>query len=50
MTNQKIKSLLEEIFEKYKYEIPVVHINGKIAFKYQIDENEFIQKLEKRKF
>lgn len=38
-----------DIFEKFKYDIPVVHINGKIAFKYRIDENEFIHKLEKRK-
>jgi hypothetical protein len=38
-----------EIFEKYKYEIPVVNINGIIAFKYKIDEIEFRKKL-KRKF
>ena len=38
----------EQLFEKYKYEIPVVHINGLIAFKYKIDENEFRKKLKAR--
>ncbi|MBC7473565.1 MAG: glutaredoxin family protein [Candidatus Sericytochromatia bacterium] len=38
----------ELLFEKYKYEIPVVHINGLIAFKYRVDENEFRKKLKAR--
>jgi transcription antitermination factor NusA-like protein len=38
-----------ELFEKYKYEIPVININGIIAFKYKVDEAEFRKKL-KRKF
>lgn len=39
-----------EIFEKYKYDIPVVHINGLIAFKHRITENELRKKLKSRKF
>jgi glutaredoxin len=38
-----------QIFEKYKYDIPVININGIIAFKYKVDEKEFRLKL-KRKF
>ncbi len=40
----------DELFEKYKYDIPVVHINGVIAFKHRITENELIKKLTTRKF
>ncbi|MFN8576635.1 MAG: glutaredoxin family protein [Candidatus Sericytochromatia bacterium] len=39
-----------EIFEKYKYDIPVVHLNGIIAFKHRITEDELIKKLSSRKF
>jgi glutaredoxin len=35
-----------EDFEKYKEEIPVIFINGKKAFKYKLDENEFARRLE----
>ncbi len=28
-------------FEKYKYLIPVIEIDGKKAFNYKVDENEF---------
>jgi hypothetical protein len=37
-----------DIFEKYKYEIPVIHINGVIAFKYKVDETEFRRKLNRK--
>ncbi len=37
-----------EIFEKYKYDIPVININGIIAFKYKVDENEFRRKLNRK--
>lgn len=37
-----------EIFEKYKYDIPVVHINGIIAFKHRITETELRKKLKTR--
>ncbi|HET7840690.1 MAG TPA: glutaredoxin family protein [Terriglobia bacterium] len=36
-----------ESFEKYKEEIPVVFINGKKAFKYRLDEKEFVRRLQK---
>lgn len=42
-------TLDEKLFEKYKYDIPVVHINGIIAFKHRIDELEFRKKLFSRK-
>lgn len=56
--NQKINFQIKEIditkdpeiFEKYKYDIPVVHINGVIAFKHRITEAELIKKLNSRKF
>ncbi|MFN8672972.1 MAG: glutaredoxin family protein [Candidatus Sericytochromatia bacterium] len=38
-----------EIFEKYKYDIPVIHINKIIAFKHRIEEAAFRKKLETRK-
>ncbi len=28
-------------FEKYKYLIPVIEIDGEKAFNYKVDENEF---------
>lgn len=33
-------------FEKFKEEIPVIFINGKKAFKYRLDEREFIRRLQ----
>ena len=30
----------EELFEKYKYLIPVIEIDGKEVFNYKIDENK----------
>ncbi len=32
--------------QKYNNEVPVVFINGRKAFKYEMDENEFLKKLE----
>jgi len=32
--------------ERFKEEIPVVFINGKKAFKYRLDEKQFLKKLE----
>ncbi len=34
-----------EIYEKFKDEIPVVFIDGRKAFKYRIDEKEFMRRL-----
>ncbi len=34
-----------ETFEKFKEEVPVVFINGKKAFKYRLDEREFLRRL-----
>lgn len=46
---QELPFLLNEIdiekdktaFEKYKYLIPVIKIDGEKAFNYKVDENEF---------
>ena len=35
----------EELQERYRYEIPVVLINGTKAFKYKVDAAEFRNKL-----
>ena len=35
-----------EAHKKFKEEIPVVFINGKKAFKYYLDENQFLKRLE----
>jgi len=35
-------------YEKFKDEIPVVFIDGKKAFKYRIDEKEFVRRLSRR--
>jgi glutaredoxin len=37
----------ENLFEKYKYEIPIIFLNGRKIFKYKVDEKEFIKKLER---
>jgi glutaredoxin len=34
-----------ETHERFKDEIPVVFINGKKAFKYHLDEGEFLKRL-----
>lgn len=34
-------------FEQFKEEIPVVFINGRKAFKFHLDENEFLRRVEK---
>ena len=34
-----------ETHERYKNEIPVVFIDGKKAFKYRIDEKEFVRRM-----
>ena len=33
----------EQVFERFKDQIPVVFINGRKAFKYRLDEKEFLQ-------
>jgi len=35
-----------EAHERFKEEIPVVFINGKKAFKYHLDETQFLKKLQ----
>jgi len=37
----------EALFEKFKSEIPVIYINGRKAFKYQVSEPSLIQRLKK---
>jgi glutaredoxin len=32
------------LYERYKYDIPVILINGVKAFKHRVDEREFIKK------
>ena len=43
----RLVNILEdpEAYQKFKEEIPVVFINGKKAFKYHLNEGEFLQKL-----
>ncbi len=36
-----------EFYEKYKFEIPVIHINGRKAFKYRLEYDRLIKRLEK---
>jgi glutaredoxin len=38
----------DELRRLYNDEVPVVFINGKKAFKYHVDEREFLRKLEGR--
>ncbi len=35
-----------EANEKFKKEIPVIFINGRKAFKYHLDEKEFVRRLQ----
>ena len=35
----------EDLFRKYKEDIPVIFINGKKAFKFKVDEIEFKKKV-----
>ena len=37
----------KELFEKFKEKIPVVYINGRISFKYYVEEEKFREKLNK---
>ena len=39
----------KEIFEKYKYDIPVIHLNGVIAFKHRLNELDLKNKILSRK-
>ena len=39
----------DELRQKYNDEVPVVFINGHKAFKYRMDEEEFLKKLAGRK-
>jgi len=43
----RVVNILEdpEAYEKFKEEIPVVFINGKQAFKYYLNEEQFLKKL-----
>lgn len=34
-----------DAYAKFKEEIPVVFVNGKKAFKYRVDEKEFVRRL-----
>lgn len=51
--NKEIPFIIKEIditkddilFEKYKYDIPVIHINGVIAFKHRLTAFDFRKKL-----
>ena len=38
----------QELRQKYTEEVPVVFINGRKAFKYSMDEEEFLKKLAAR--
>ena len=42
-------NILEEpwALEQFKEEIPVVFINGRKAFKFHLDENEFLNRIER---
>ncbi|MFQ5603156.1 MAG: glutaredoxin family protein [bacterium] len=37
----------KHLFEKYKEQIPVIFINGRKAFKFRVEENEFKKKLKR---
>ncbi len=36
-----------EIYERYRHEIPVVHIDGRKAFKYQVDPIDARRRIER---
>ena len=36
-----------QAFEEFREEIPEVFVNGKKAFKYHLDENDFLRRAEK---
>jgi glutaredoxin len=38
-----------ELYRRYNHEVPVIAINGVKAFKYRVDETEFLKKLESRR-
>jgi len=33
------------LYEKYRYDIPVVRVNGKLAFRHRVEEHEFEERL-----
>ena len=35
----------ESLYEKFKFEIPVIYINGRKAFKFQVSAQSLIQRL-----
>lgn len=37
-----------ESFERYRFEIPVIHINGHKAFKYRLTAREFRDRIRRR--
>ena len=37
----------KQAFERFREQIPVVFINGRKAFKYRLDEKEFLRRLER---
>ena len=36
-----------EWFEKYKHDIPVIHLNGKFLMMHRVDEDKFVRALSK---
>ncbi|GMR04400.1 MAG: hypothetical protein BMS9Abin23_0297 [Thermodesulfobacteriota bacterium] len=40
-------SISEDLFRRYRQDIPTVFINGKKAFKFKVDESEFRKKVKK---
>jgi glutaredoxin len=39
----------DELFKKYRYDIPVIWINGRKAFKHRINEEQLRKRLENEK-
>lgn len=37
----------EDLFRRYKNEVPIIFINGKKAFKFKVDEQEFRKRVRK---
>lgn len=35
----------QQLYDEYKEQIPVIFINGRKAFKFRVDETEFVKKL-----
>ncbi|HHL39124.1 MAG TPA: glutaredoxin family protein [Deltaproteobacteria bacterium] len=37
----------DDLFRRYKEDVPTIYINGKKAFKFKVDENEFRKRVRK---